>query len=70
MNEIHAVEAKVIKRLPNQIFELELEGGARIRAHLGEDMKMKYTRVLPGEKVRVEISVFDPGRGRVIGRIG
>ncbi|MCG3196284.1 MAG: Translation initiation factor IF-1 [bacterium] len=60
----------MIQRLPNQMFELELEGGARVKAHLGEEMKMKYTRLLPGERVRVEISAFDPGRGRVVSRIG
>lgn len=70
MTERPGFEAKVIQRLPNQMFELELEGGARVKAHLGEEMKMKYTRLLPGERVRVEISAFDPGRGRVVSRIG
>ncbi len=61
--------AKVVKNLPNQIFELELPGGKKIKAHLAEEMRLKYTRLLPGENVRVEVSPFDPGRGRIIGRL-
>jgi translation initiation factor IF-1 len=65
-----SVEAKVVKNLPNQIFELEIAGGRRIKAHLAEEMKLRFTRLLPGEAVRVEISPFDPGRGRIVQRIG
>ena len=60
----------MVKQLPNQLFELELASGRKIRAHLATEMKMKYTRLLTGEAVRVEISTFDPGRGRITGRIG
>jgi translation initiation factor IF-1 len=65
-----AVKAVVLKALPNQMFELELSGGAKVKAHLAGEMKMKYTRLLPGESVRVEISPFDPGRGRITERLG
>ncbi|MCA9409767.1 MAG: translation initiation factor IF-1 [Candidatus Omnitrophica bacterium] len=64
------VEAKVVKQLPNQIFELELSSGRRIRAHLGTEMKMKYTRLLAGEIVMVEVSPYDSGRGRITERVG
>jgi len=60
----------VVKQLPNQIFELELDSGRKIRAHLATEMKMKYTRLLAGEKVKVEISPYDSGRGRITERIG
>ncbi len=61
--------AKVLKNLPNQVFELELPGGKKIKAHLAEEMRLKFTRLLPGESVRVEVSPFDPGRGRITGRL-
>jgi len=64
------MEAKVVKNLPNQIFEVELADGRRIRAHLAPEMKMKYTRLLPGEAVKIELSDFDAGRGRILARIG
>lgn len=64
------VEARVTKKLPNQIFELELDSGRKIRAHLATEMKMKYTRLLAGDRVEVEISPYDGGRGRITERIG
>lgn len=60
------VEGKVSKNLPNQMFEVELAGGRKIKAHLGSEMKLGYTRLLPGQSVRVEISPYDEGRGRII----
>jgi len=60
----------VVKVLPNRIFELETGFGGKIRAHLGTEMKMKYTRLLAGERVKVEISPYDSGRGRITERIG
>jgi translation initiation factor IF-1 len=68
MAEAEVREGKVVAHLPNQIFEVELDGGRKIRAHLASEMKMKYTRLLPGDPVQVEISAFDPGRGRIISR--
>lgn len=69
MDKSEEKTAKVIKNLPNQIFELELAGGRKIKAHLAEEMRLKFTRLLPGETVRVEVSPFDPGRGRITGRL-
>lgn len=70
MTEPGSVEAVVVKNLPNQIFEVELSGGRKVKAHLASEMKLKFTRLLPGDSVRVEISPFDPGRGRIVGRLG
>lgn len=69
MTEPELRTAKVVKNLPNQMFELELGGGNRVKAHLAEEMKIKFTRLLPGEEVKVEISPFDPGRGRILSRL-
>ncbi|GMV64552.1 MAG: translation initiation factor IF-1 [Candidatus Omnitrophica bacterium] len=69
MTEHELRTAKVVKNLPNQLFELELGGGKRVKAHLADEMKLKFTRLLPGEEVKVEISPYDPGRGRIISRL-
>lgn len=60
------VEGKIAKNLPNQMFEVELGNGRKIKAHLGSEMKLKFTRLLPGQPVRVEISPYDEGRGRIV----
>jgi len=61
-----AVEGKIAKNLPNQMFEVELGNGRKIKAHLGSEMKLGYTRLLPGQSVRVEVSPYDEGRGRIV----
>jgi translation initiation factor IF-1 len=60
------VEGKIVQNLPNQMFEIELGNGRKIKAHLGSKMKLGYTRLLPGQVVRVEISAYDAGRGRIV----
>jgi translation initiation factor IF-1 len=52
------------------MFELELASGRKVRAHLAGGMKVKYTRLLPGENVQVEVSPFDEGRGKIVDRLG
>ncbi len=63
------VEGKVIETLPNAMFRVELEdNGHVVLAHISGKMRMHYIRILPGDKVTVELSPYDLSRGRVIYR--
>ena len=60
------VEAKVIDALPNAMFKIELENGHQIVAHVSGKMRMHFIRILPGDKVTVEMSPYDLSRGRIV----
>jgi translation initiation factor IF-1 len=62
------VEGKVIEPLPNAMFRVELENGHKVLAHISGKMRMHYIRILPGDKVVVELSPYDLSRGRIIFR--
>ncbi|MDH5767252.1 MAG: translation initiation factor IF-1 [Gammaproteobacteria bacterium] len=62
------VEGQVIEPLPNAMFRVELENGHRVLAHISGKMRMHYIRILPGDKVVVELSPYDLTRGRIIYR--
>jgi translation initiation factor IF-1 len=62
------VEGKVIEPLPNAMFRVELENGHKVLAHISGKMRMHYIRILPGDKVTVELSPYDLTRGRIIYR--
>ncbi|NCO58280.1 MAG: translation initiation factor IF-1 [Nitrospirae bacterium CG18_big_fil_WC_8_21_14_2_50_70_55] len=59
------VEGKVIEPLPNAMFAVELENGHKILAHISGKMRMHYIKILPGDRVRVELSPYDLTRGRI-----
>ncbi len=59
----------VIEPLPNAMFRVELENGLKILAHVSGKMRMNFIRILPGDKVKVEVSAYDPTRGRIIYRL-
>lgn len=59
------VEGTVIDTLPNAQFKVELANGHKVLAHISGRMRMNYIRVLPGDKVLVELSPYDLTRGRV-----
>ncbi len=59
------VEGKVAETLPNATFKVELENGHIIDAHISGKMRMYYIRILPGDKVLVELSPYDLTRGRI-----
>jgi translation initiation factor IF-1 len=59
------VEGKVAETLPNATFKVELENGHIIDAHISGKMRMYYIRILPGDKVLVELSPYDLSRGRI-----
>lgn len=61
-------EGVVIEPLPNAMFKVELENGHQILAHISGKMRMHYIRILPGDKVQVEISPYDLTKGRIVYR--
>jgi translation initiation factor IF-1 len=63
------VEGKVIDRLPNTMFHVELANGHKILAHISGRMRKHYIKILPGDRVLVELSPYDLGRGRVTYRL-
>ena len=58
-------EGVIIETLPNAMFKLELENGHVIIAHISGKMRMNYIKILPGDKVRVEMSPYDLSKGRI-----
>lgn len=59
---------KVLEALPNAMFKVELENGHQILAHISGKMRMHYIKILPGDKVRVEMSPYDLSKGRIVFR--
>ena len=59
------VVATVVEPLPNAMFRVELENGHNILAHVSGKMRMHFIRILPGDKVTVELSPYDLTRGRI-----
>ncbi len=62
------VEGIVKEALPNTTFRVELENGHEILAHTSGKMRMHYIRILPGDKVKLELSPYDLARGRIVYR--
>ena len=62
------VEAVVKEALPNAMFKVTLDNGHMVLAHVSGRMRMNWIRILPGDKVTVEISPYDLGRGRIVYR--
>ncbi|MDD5447806.1 MAG: translation initiation factor IF-1 [Actinomycetota bacterium] len=59
------VEGTVVETLPNAMFKVELENGHMVLAHISGKMRMHYIKILPGDKVTLELSPYDLSRGRV-----
>ena len=59
------VEGRVIEPLPNAMFRVELDNGHKVLAHISGKMRMHFIRILPGDRVAVELSPYDLGRGRI-----
>ncbi len=62
------LEAKVVEARPNAMFLVELENGHRILAHVSGKMRMNFIRILPGDRVTVEMSPYDLSKGRIVYR--
>jgi translation initiation factor IF-1 len=63
------VEGKVIESLPNAMFRVELANGHEVLAHISGKIRMHYIRILPGDKVLIELSPYDLTRGRITYRL-
>lgn len=63
--DVIELEGTVLEALPNAMFRVELENGHKILAHISGKMRMHYIKILPGDKVTVELSVYDLNRGRI-----
>jgi len=59
------VEGTVLEPLPNAMFRVELENGHKVLAHISGKMRLHYIKILPGDKVRIELSPYDLTRGRI-----
>jgi translation initiation factor IF-1 len=59
------VDAEVVDALPNAMFKVKLENGHEVLAHLAGKMRMHYIRIVPGDRVTVEISPYDLSKGRI-----
>lgn len=67
-DDVIEVQATVVETLPNAMFKVQLDNGVVILAHVSGKIRMNYIRILPGDKVTVEISPYDLTRGRIIFR--
>ncbi|QVK47938.1 translation initiation factor IF-1 [Leptospira borgpetersenii] len=63
--EAITVDGTVLEPLPNAMFRVELENGYKVLAHISGKMRMHYIRILPGDKVTVELSPYDLSKGRI-----
>ena len=67
-DDVLEVEGTVIETLPNAIFKVELENGHQVLAHISGKLRMNYIKILPGDKVTMEMSPYDLTRGRITWR--
>ena len=66
--DVIEVEGKVLEALPNAMFQVELENGHKVLAHISGKLRMNYIKILPGDKVTIELSPYDLTKGRIIWR--
>ena len=63
--DVIEVEGTVVEALPNAMFQVELENGHSVLAHVSGKMRMNFIRILPGDKVTMELTPYDLNRGRI-----
>ncbi len=67
-DDVIEVEGKIIEALPNAMFQVELENGHKVLAHISGKLRMNFIRILPGDRVTLELSPYDLTRGRITWR--
>ena len=67
-SDVIEITGKVLEKLPNAMFQVELENGHQVLAHISGKLRMNYIRILPGDKVTIELSPYDLAKGRIIWR--
>lgn len=66
--DVIEVEGTVVEAMPNAMFRVEIQGGHQLLAHISGKLRMNFIRILPGDKVTVEMSPYDLTRGRITWR--
>ena len=66
--DVIELEGTVVEKLPTAMFQVELENGHRVLAHISGKLRMNYIRILPGDKVTLEMSPYDLSKARIIWR--
>ena len=66
--DVIEIEGTVVEKLPNAMFQVELENGHKVLSHISGKLRMNYIRILPGDKVTIELSPYDLSKGRIIWR--
>lgn len=66
--DVIEVEGTVVEPLPNAMFRVELENGHKVLAHVSGKIRMNFIRILPGDRVLIELSPYDLSRGRIVYR--
>ena len=67
-SDVIEIEGTVVEKLPNTMFQVELENGHQVLAHISGKLRMNYIRILPGDKVTIEMSPYDLTKGRITWR--
>ena len=67
-DDVIEFEGVVVEALPNATFKVKLPNGHIITAHISGKLRMNYIKILPGDKVTVEVSIYDPSKGRITWR--
>ena len=67
--EKNLIEGEVLESLPSTLFKVKLDDGRQILAHLSGKMRLHYIKVLPGDRVRVEMTPYDDTKGRIVHRL-
>ena len=69
-NSGETVNGTIVEGLPNAIFRVALDDGRDVLAHVGGRLRLVVVRLLPGDRVRLELTPYDAGRGRIVAKIG
>ena len=67
-NDVIEIEGKVVEKLPNAMFRVELENGHRVLAHISGKLRQNFIKILPGDKVTMEMSPYDLTKARIVWR--
>ena len=67
-DDVIEVEGTVVESMPNAMFKVELENGHVVTAHISGKLRMHYIKILPGDKVKLELSTYDISKGRITWR--
>ena len=66
--DVIEIEGTVLEKLPNAMFKVELENGHQVLAHISGKLRMNFIRIIPGDKVTIELSPYDLSKGRIVWR--